>query len=283
MKTFISWSGTTSHSVAIVLRDWLPTVLQTIDPWVSSEDITKGRRWSGAIAKELADSRFGVICVDQSNVESPWLNFEAGALSTLFESGRVAPFLLGLSPSDVGGPLAQFQMTTVSEKDVLRLVESINQSMGSDGIPTDRLRKTYSYCWPGLRDALREIDLPAPVPKAADDPPQAHPESEYVSDEAVEVLTMLAEKLDSSDQRWIPLDNLARAMRVTPTKMRYILLELSGFGLVRIDNDGDPWLEDEGVRYLGENAFYSPRWASFVDIGLPTRLSSLRRNASANA
>ena len=81
MKVFISWSGVDSHSAAVALRDWLPSVIQLLEPYVSSEDIDKGARWSTDIAAELAGSDWGILCVTKENVQAPWLNFEAGALS----------------------------------------------------------------------------------------------------------------------------------------------------------------------------------------------------------
>ena len=67
MKLFISWSGDKSRDVAHALRDWLPQVLHTIDPFVSSKDIRAGTRWQAEIAGELNDTDFGLICVTQEN------------------------------------------------------------------------------------------------------------------------------------------------------------------------------------------------------------------------
>jgi len=53
VKIFISWSGSLSRRVAEILRDWLPNVLQAVEPYVSSEDIDKGARWSVDISNEL--------------------------------------------------------------------------------------------------------------------------------------------------------------------------------------------------------------------------------------
>lgn len=101
MKVFLSWSGELSHKIALELREWLPFVIQSIEPYVSSEDIDKGTRWSIDIAKELEDSSFGILCVTPQNLNAPWLNFEAGALSKAFENSFVSPFLFGLKPSDL--------------------------------------------------------------------------------------------------------------------------------------------------------------------------------------
>jgi hypothetical protein len=120
MKVFLSWSGDISHKVACAFRDWLPSVLQSVRPYVSSEDIDKGARWSTDIAAELAESSYGVLVVTRDNIAAPWVNFEAGALSKALEKSRVSPFLFGVKRSDVHGPLLQFQSTILEKEDIFK-------------------------------------------------------------------------------------------------------------------------------------------------------------------
>ncbi|TBU75216.1 TIR domain-containing protein [Phytopseudomonas daroniae] len=167
MKVFISWSGTTSHKVAVILRDWLPSVIQSIDPYVSSEDIDKGARWSTDIAGELDASTYGVICLTPDNVSAPWINFEAGALGKSVEKSRVSPVLFRLKKSEVQGPLIQFQFTVVEKDDVLKLLQSMNNTCGDEGLDPVRLVKAFDVWWPDLERQLNEIpqDPPsAPLP-----------------------------------------------------------------------------------------------------------------------
>lgn len=168
MKVFISWSGSISHEVALALRDWLPSVLQVVDPYVSSEDIDKGARWSTDISRELEESSFGVLCVVPDNLTAPWLNFEAGALSKSFEKGRVSPFLFGLKRADVPpGPLLQFQSTVFEKADVFKLVQSINQACGDDALEPARLNESLEVWWGHLEDRLRPLlDKTGAVPSA---------------------------------------------------------------------------------------------------------------------
>ena len=126
MKVFLSWSGNLSHQVACVLKGWLPCVIQSVKPWVSSEDIEKGTRWSTDIAKELKDTAYGIFCITKDNLGAPWVNFEAGAISKLIDEANVSPFLIDMKKSDVQGPLAQFQLTVLDKEDASKLVHSIN-------------------------------------------------------------------------------------------------------------------------------------------------------------
>lgn len=157
MRVFISWSGNKSHKVALVFRDWFPSVIQSIEPYVSSEDIDKGARWSTDIAKELENSTFGILCVTKENLEAPWLSFEAGALSKTMDKSFVSPFLFDIKRSEVNGPILQFQSTIFQKEDLKKLVGTLNKACGESCIPEPRLEKAFEVWYPTLETELNKI------------------------------------------------------------------------------------------------------------------------------
>jgi DNA-binding XRE family transcriptional regulator len=167
MKVFISWSGSLSHQVALALQDWLPSVLQTVEPYVSSEDIEKGARWSTDLGRELESSRFGIICLTAENIAAPWINFEAGVLATSLERSRVAPLLFGVDRTAVQGPLVQFQSSTVEPDEVRKLLLSIDRACEQHALGESRLGEVFDVWWPHLRERLEKLrqDKPAEAPR----------------------------------------------------------------------------------------------------------------------
>lgn len=173
MKVFLSWSGDLSHKVATLLRDWLPSVIQSIEPYVSSEDVDKGARWSTDIAKELEASGYGIVCVTRDNLEAPWLNFEAGALSKSIDKGRVSPFLFSVKRSEIKtGPLLQFQSTIADKEDVSKLLHSMNAVTAQGALDESRLNSVFDVWWPQLEAKLHELEksstASAPVPSRSE-------------------------------------------------------------------------------------------------------------------
>lgn len=184
MKVFLSWSGHKSHQVALVFRDWLPSVIQSITPYVSSEDIDKGARWSTDIAKELEDSSFGILCVTKENLEAPWLLFEAGALSKMMDKASVCPFIFDLKRAEVKGPILQFQSTIFEKEDVKKLLVTLNKSCGDAGLKEDLLTKTFEVWWPNLEDSLNAI-------KSEElDGDEVHPEKNLSNEMLEEILEL---------------------------------------------------------------------------------------------
>lgn len=157
MKIFISWSGDLSHKVALVFKEWLPSVIQSVEAYVSSEDIDKGARWSSDISKALEESFFGVLCITKDNIDAPWINFEAGALSKSFEKSKISPFLFGLNRTELQGPLLQFQSTINDKEDIKKLVSSINKSCAEVCLEDARFDKVFDVWWPELHEKLSNL------------------------------------------------------------------------------------------------------------------------------
>ncbi len=157
MEIFISWSGEKSRKSAEVLRDWLPSVIQAVKPYFTPKDIDKGQRWSNDIAGKLDTSQFGIILLTRDNLSAPWIMFEAGALSKNVGPARVCPILLDLKPTDVSGPLVQFQATQFSKDDIRKLIGLINDSTGERCINEKTLDNTFEKWWPDLEQKLRII------------------------------------------------------------------------------------------------------------------------------
>jgi hypothetical protein len=158
MKVFLGWSGEISKLVAQELHEWLQDVIQNIEPWMSSEDISKGARWTPAIAKELAESRAGIFCLTPDNLGDPWLHFEAGAVSNTAWSASVCTYLFGVTSSGLTGPLTQFQGTVATSKqDNLKMLSTINSARQEGALDQKRLEKAFNTHWPALEQKLTQV------------------------------------------------------------------------------------------------------------------------------
>ncbi len=209
MRVFISWSGETSQKFAHVLRRWLPFVLQSVSPFVSSDDIQKGARWSAELARELRDSSYGLLCVTADNVDAKWLNFEAGALSVAFESSRVSPVLLNVRKSDLSGPLTQFQATACNKDDVHLLLQSINEACGERALSEERLHEGFRMWWPRLESDVAEI---LHVPSNQTPAPRSRGQKELLE----EVLNLVRDQQRMLSQTLMEPEKLVAMIRDIP-------------------------------------------------------------------
>jgi hypothetical protein len=89
---------------------------------MSDSDIDIGARWGPNLDKELEETHFGILCLTPECLESPWIHYEAGALSKFVDKAHVCPYLLGLEPSDVKGPFVNFQAAEANKTGTLKLV-----------------------------------------------------------------------------------------------------------------------------------------------------------------
>jgi hypothetical protein len=171
MKLFISWSGERSRILAESLHHWIPLILNSAEPWLSSSDINPGSRWSPDLAGQLEQTKFGIVCLSIENLDSTWIHFEAGALSKVVNKSHVVPLLLDNKPTDIKGPLAQFQAAQVTKKEILKMLAAINNAIaeeGEKGVEKNNLEEVFETLWPKLEKAISTI----PSPTALTEPPE---------------------------------------------------------------------------------------------------------------
>ncbi len=105
VMVFISWSGALSRELAGDLVEWLPTMIQALDPYISTRDIRKGDRWLMGLNKELETTFVGILCLTPDNLGSDWLHYEAGVIVRSLDQSCVMPLLFGFSAATLEGPL----------------------------------------------------------------------------------------------------------------------------------------------------------------------------------
>ncbi len=211
MKIFISWSGKLSHEIACVFRDWLPSVIQSVKPYVSSEDIDKGTRWSTDIAGELEVSNYGIIIVTKDNLTAQWINFEAGALSKTLDKANVSPFLFGIKRSEVQGPLVQFQSTIFEKMDVFKLIQSINKRLDEDKkLDETQLSKAFEVWWNELETKLNFLENA--VAKTTEQPSETPMDNQAVILEEILELVRTQQRILSTPENLLPKTYFEKVM-----------------------------------------------------------------------
>jgi hypothetical protein len=166
MRVFISWSGEESKAVAEALHSCLKQIIQVLDVWISSRDIEVGAPWFPEIYRNLEQSNIGIVCLTPTNVNKPWVLFEAGALakqvSTAEDRARMIPYLFKMAKVDVTGPLGQFQATEADKEGTRQVIRMINGHMGPHARPQKDLDDAFEMWWPLLERTLQSIPPSSP-------------------------------------------------------------------------------------------------------------------------
>jgi hypothetical protein len=255
MKIFVSWSGELSHAVALALKDWLPSVIQTIELYVSSEDIDKGTRWFADIGTELEDTNFGIVCLTRENMSAPWILFEAGAISKSINQSRVTPLLINLPASDLEGPLVQFQATTTSEQDIRRLVKTINNGLGELSLKDYQIDRAFDKWWPDLKSSFEHaIEKTKDINKKEEKRPERQ-----ILEEVLQITRTIARSLSSTRTRTKKIvitskEIIEKIKRALEKRNRmFLVIALEGASNVRI-KEGEMYIEfSPTAKHLRDN------------------------------
>jgi hypothetical protein len=168
MLVFISWSGERSYRIAVKLKEWLPLVLQGAEPWLSSEDIRKGSLWQAEIIEILRQSAAGIFCLTREAMSSPWVAFEAGAITAAAGENKkyICTYLVDGRRAEARRPLAMFQGSVANREDTLRMLRHLNKAMVPP-MPEERLEKLFATFWPELEQVIASVRRASSRPTAA--------------------------------------------------------------------------------------------------------------------
>jgi TIR domain len=240
MMVFISCSGSLSTKVAELLVSWLPEVIQGVRTWLYSEDMEKGSKWPDEVNKALATT-VGILCVTQENKDAPWLNFEAGALSKGLLEARVCPFLIDLEQLDVKGPLSHFTPTRPNEKDVWKLITTINHADPENEVPEQRLEKAFKRVWSEFEKPFQKI---RETHKGETKSPQRSVEDMVI--EVLEITRAMQRSMERADRQQIlfmgklpppPLGSLLPVAKPEPDPE--LLEAIRRLGIVKTSEESD--------------------------------------------
>lgn len=190
MKIFVSWSGELSRQIAEVLKKWIPCIIQSVEVFFSPEDIEKGDNWDKTISKELAECKYGIICLTTDNTTAPWINFEAGAIAKSLDS-KVTALMINIKPSDIKGPLSRYQATKLEKNDFLQLIISINNTLGTP-LDSKILQNTFNAMWISLEEEANAII--EQYSKKGDTKAKSAERKEQNDDEPIEEILQLLRK-----------------------------------------------------------------------------------------
>lgn len=159
MDVFISWSGELSYKIAKILHQFLTDVIQSLQPFVSADDIAKGTVWPTELFDKLETTQIGIVCLTRENKDKPWVLFEAGAIAkAIHKKAKVCTLLIDLNNADIRPPLSLFQSTTLIDKtDMLRLINSLNSSGGQQLLPEEKLKRAFDTFWDDFLIDIQKI------------------------------------------------------------------------------------------------------------------------------
>lgn len=171
MNVFFGWSKETSKKIALALRGWLPKVIHSIDPFISTDDIGLGTAWNQELSEALQNAHFGLLCVTEENLTAPWLIFEAGALSIstrkTANTPHVAPLLFHVDRSKVASPISQFQTLAFGRQEMWQLTLTLNklcESCGGKAWGELDLKTMFDMWYPVLEKEINALLPPAHAP-----------------------------------------------------------------------------------------------------------------------
>jgi len=125
----VSWSGKLSHEIAKNFAECLDLVIGRQIGVFISDDIDMGSRWREELDEKLEQCKFGILIITKDNMNSPWLNFEAGAISKCVSKSKIVPILFDAEPSMLPSTFSTFQAIRYKKEDLQNLFSFFNDKL----------------------------------------------------------------------------------------------------------------------------------------------------------
>ncbi|WP_457135495.1 TIR domain-containing protein [Mycobacteroides abscessus] len=166
-RVFLSWSGSRAKEIAQIWKSLIEESFDSVDAFVSSQDIDPGERGLSAIKEQLDGTSVGIPIITRDNVNAPWINFESGALSKQVPNAQVMvmPCLVDYAdPSELTGPLLQFQAQLLNKDGVASILETIAKA---NLIDWHRKKPAFDARWSDFEKRFNVFRDSSPVPGKA--------------------------------------------------------------------------------------------------------------------
>lgn len=132
-QLFISWSGETGKKVADLIYDWIDRIYENAKANVFlSTRIEPGHQGFLEIMNALEHCSKGLFIMTRERVNSPWIHFEAGAISKAKDTNWIIPIFVDITRKALGNdPLSEFQSNySFSYNDLDELIFLIGNKLG---------------------------------------------------------------------------------------------------------------------------------------------------------
>lgn len=110
----------------------------------------------------MTNTRAAILCLTRDNLDSRWLNFEAGALAKFLDT-RVIPLLFNMRSTELSGPLALLQYATFEPghasniEEMAKILRALNESENPPLVRESILSDALEDRWQRLEDQLTGI------------------------------------------------------------------------------------------------------------------------------
>lgn len=142
MKICIIWAGETGHQFAIILFEWIISLLREIERYcplknreiLISPEIRELSAFLKFFENQLIVTDYGILCYTEENIDSPWITYQAGVVASN-HGARIVPIILNINRSWLPEPIRLFQTVEIYERDIENWIIDICNLLGCNKTP----------------------------------------------------------------------------------------------------------------------------------------------------